>query len=46
MDSIGYVKAIGVMKGTSDTTFAPTEPYTGEQAIITMLRLLNYARSN
>lgn len=46
MDSIGYVKAIGVMQGTTTTTFAPTEPYTGEQAIITMLRLLNYARSN
>lgn len=46
LDSIGYVKAIGVMLGTTTTTFDPTGPYTGEQAIITMLRLLNYARSN
>lgn len=36
---VNYVTASGIMKGMGDGTFAPNNPYTREQAFITILRL-------
>lgn len=36
---IAEIYGIGVMMGTSDTTFSPSDSYTIEQSILTMLRL-------
>ena len=38
-ESIGQMQATGVMTGVGNNMFAPQEPYTTEQSIITMLRL-------
>ena len=37
----GQVQAAGIMTGVGNNTFAPKSPYTREQSIITILRLLN-----
>ncbi len=39
LTSVASMKAMGIMKGVSETEFAPKEAYTIEQAIATMLRL-------
>jgi len=39
LSSVASMKAMGIMKGTSETEFSPEETYTAEQAIATMLRL-------
>jgi hypothetical protein len=39
IEGVGQVQAAGIMSGVGDNTFAPKEPYTREQSIITMLRL-------
>lgn len=41
IEAVNYVNALGVMKGTSDTTFSPNGTYTRQQAYITALRLYN-----
>jgi hypothetical protein len=41
--SVGAVKHLGVMNGTSATTFSPKESYTAEQCIVTIERLYEYA---
>lgn len=38
-DSVAVCKALGVMYGTSDTTFDPRSPYTREQCVVTINRL-------
>jgi len=41
-DSVGQVQAAGIMEGIGNNTFAPKNPYTREQSILTMLRLWNH----
>ena len=41
IEAVNYVNSLGVMKGTSDTTFSPNGTYTRQQAYITALRLYN-----
>ena len=41
VEAVNYVNTLGVMKGTSDTTFSPNGTYTRQQAYITALRLYN-----
>lgn len=41
---VNYVTAAGIMNGMGNGTFAPDEPYTREQAYVTMLRLWNAVR--
>lgn len=43
-DSVAVCKALGVMQGTSDTTFDPRSPYTREQCVVTILRLFKIAQ--
>jgi hypothetical protein len=43
MDGIKKVYAGGVMDGTSNSTFSPSANYTIQQAIVTMVRLYEYA---
>ena len=43
-DSVAVCKALGVMQGTSDTTFDPRSPYTREQCVVTILRLFKTAQ--
>ena len=38
---VGKMQATGIMSGVGDNTFAPQNPYTREQSIITILRLFN-----
>lgn len=38
-EAVDYVNALGVMKGTSDTTFTPRGTYTRQQAYLTFYRL-------
>lgn len=40
--SVKALNAIGVMKGVQDNNFAPSDTYTVEQAITTMVRLYEY----
>ena len=40
-EAVAYVQALGVMKGTSDTTFSPYDTYTRQQAYMTIWRLYN-----
>jgi len=41
-DEVGQVQAAGIMGGVGGNQFAPNDPYTKEQSIITILRLYNY----
>ena len=41
VEGVGQMQATGIMGGVSGNRFAPHSPYTREQSIITMLRLLN-----
>lgn len=43
-DSVAVCKALGVMYGTSDTTFSPRSSYTREQCVVTILRLFKTAQ--
>ena len=41
VDGVGHVQAAGIMSGVGNNRFAPQDPYTREQSIITMLRLFD-----
>ena len=41
IDGVGQAQASGIMGGVGDSRFAPLDPYTREQSIITMLRLFD-----
>jgi len=43
IEGAGQVQAAGIMGGIGNNTFAPKDPYTREQSIITMIRLWNKA---
>jgi hypothetical protein len=38
-EGVGQIQAAGIMGGVGNNTFAPKDPYTREQSIITILRL-------
>jgi len=40
-ENVGQMQAAGIMGGIGNNTFAPKDPYTREQSIITMIRLWN-----
>jgi len=42
LEGIGSAQAAGIMGGVGDNKFAPKEPYTREQSIMTMYRIYNY----
>jgi hypothetical protein len=44
IDAVGQMQASGIMRGVSDTVFAPKSQYTREQSIITILRLFNFVK--
>jgi hypothetical protein len=39
VDAVGQMQATGIMGGVDGNRFAPSEPYTREQSIITIMRL-------
>ena len=41
LDPVGQMQATKIMSGVGDNTFAPQNPYTREQSIVTILRLYN-----
>jgi hypothetical protein len=43
-ESVGQVQTVGIMGGIGNNTFAPKDPYTREQNIITMIRLWNIVK--
>ena len=43
-ESVGQVQTVGIMGGIGNNTFAPKDPYTREQSIITMIRLWNIVK--
>ena len=40
-EAVGQMQATGIMGGVGNNTFAPKNPYTREQSIVTILRLFN-----
>jgi len=45
VDSVGRVQAAGIMNGVDDNRFAPQQPYTREQSIVTILRTYEITKS-
>ena len=43
-ESVGQLQAVGIMGGIGNNTFAPKDPYTREQSIITIIRLFNIVK--
>ena len=41
VDVVGQVQAAGIMGGVGDNRFAPQDPYTREQSIVTIMRLFD-----
>ena len=41
LEAVGQMQTTGIMDGIGNNTFAPKNPYTREQSIITILRLYN-----
>ena len=41
-DQVGQIQSAGIMGGVGDNTFAPQDPYTREQSILTIMRLFDY----
>ena len=44
VDGVGQVQAAGIMSGMGDNRFAPQDPYTREQSIITIMRVFNVVK--
>lgn len=44
IEAVGEVEASGIMNGVGDNLFAPADPYTREQSILTMLRLYDFVK--
>ena len=44
IEGVGQIQAAGIMGGVGNNMFAPQEPYTREQSIITILRLFDLLR--
>jgi len=43
-EGVGHVQAGGIMSGVGNNTFAPQNPYTREQSIVTILRLYDVVK--
>ena len=43
-EAVGQVQASGIMNGIEGNQFAPADPYTREQSIVTMLRLYDFVK--
>ena len=43
-EAVGQVQASGIMNGIEGNQFAPSDPYTREQSIVTMLRLYDFVK--
>lgn len=43
-DAVGQMQATGIMSGVGNNTFAPKNPYTREQSIITIMRLYDIVK--
>ena len=43
-DAVGQCQAAKIMNGVDNNMFAPRDPYTREQSIMTIMRLYNYLR--
>jgi len=41
-EAVGQVQAAGIMQGVGSNNFAPKDPYTREQSIITIMRLYDF----
>ena len=46
LEPVGQVQAAGIMQGVGNDRFAPKEPYSKEQSIITIIRLYDYITSS
>ena len=44
IEQVGQIQVAGIMGGVGNNTFAPRDPYTREQSIVTMLRLYNVVK--
>jgi hypothetical protein len=44
LESVGQIQAAGIMQGVGDNAFAPKDPYTREQSIITILRMFDIVK--
>ena len=44
IDGVGQIQAAGIMQGIGENKFAPQDPYTREQSILTILRLFNFVK--
>jgi hypothetical protein len=44
IESVGQIQAAGIMGGVGNNTFAPKDPYTREQSIITIMRLFDVVK--
>ena len=44
IEAVGQVQAADIMRGVGNNTFAPRDPYTREQSIMTMLRLYDFVK--
>ena len=42
IDAVGKMQSSGIMGGVGDNNFAPRQPYTREQSIVTILRLYKF----
>ena len=45
-DAILHMAAAGVMSGVGDNRFAPQQPYTREQSIVTIMRMFDFVTAN
>ena len=43
-DAVGQMQASGIMSGVGDNLFAPTDDYTREQSILTMMRMYDMVK--
>ena len=46
LESVGRVQAAGIMGGVGNNTFAPKDPYTREQSIITVMRMFDVVKGD
>ena len=44
IEQVGQIQAAGIMGGVGNNTFAPKDPYTREQSIITIMRLYDVVK--
>ena len=45
LEAVGQMQTTGIMGGVGNNTFAPKDPYTREQSIVTIMRLYNVLKN-